>query len=685
MSENINDSALTTHGEFREVVTRLAAAAAAYYDGDGGLLMSDEEYDTLADQVAAARAAHPDWDDLGVTTQVAAGQSAGGTLVHPTPMLSMQKSKETSSVETFVHTLPPGVEVIVEPKLDGVAIRAEYTDGALTLLATRGDGHTGENVPLTVVDSISGLPEQIGLPGQVEIRGEIFMTENDFEYSNTQRVAAGSHGFANPRNAVSGTLRRETVKYPAKMSFAAYDASGGPLDATDDYLIRMRTIAKSKVSTAVGMLNTHNPKNGEGAKKISTDPTRSAETVLTRIRMLGQVRENLDFGIDGAVVKVVSYQARETIGVGTRAPKWATAFKYPPQEATGVLASISVGVGRTGKMSLVGVLEQPVQLDGSLVGRATLHNVDYIAQENLCLGSRVLVRKQGDIIPRITGALEGQPDGLVPWTPPTICPNCGQPWNKTQVIWRCESPECSLAAQLTYWCSKNAMDVDIAGATVCEAIAEAGLAANVADLYTLTVNDLATLPTGTVTSTGKPRLLGKANAQKIVDGLEASKKQPFNRVITGLGIPLTGRSVGRWLANSFKTMEALRSADVDTIADIEMLGPVKARSIVDGLARLGPVIDRLAEYGVTMQVEDTSGGSAVPLSGGVYVVSGSVPGYTRTTIAERIEALGGKASSSVSAKTTALITSETDTSKAKKAAQLGIPIIDPEAFADMIR
>lgn len=667
--------------DFTSTVERLTAAAKAYYDGDGDLLMSDDEYDELVDAVTQTRAIHPDWDDQGVTTAVAAGQSAGGTLIHPTPMLSMSKSKNIEDVESFIAGLPAGVDVVVEPKLDGVAIRAEYSDGELVLLATRGDGHTGENVPLSVLPSISGLPQTIGLPGKIELRGEIFMTEKDFEYSNTARVGYGSKGFANPRNAVSGTLRRETVKYDARMSFAAYDASGGVLEASDDYLIRMRTVGKHNVMTAMSMLNTHTP---QGGKRIGLEPTRSVKEVLARIASLGEVRANLDYGIDGAVVKVVSYAARADLGVGTRAPKWATAFKYPPQEATGVLADVEVAVGRTGKMSLVGVLEHPVQLDGSLVSRATLHNVDYVVQENLGIGSRVLVRKQGDIIPRITSALGAQPAGVTVWEPPSVCPNCGEPWNKDQVIWRCESPGCSLAAQLTYWCSKSAMDVDIAGAAVCEAIAEQGLAANVADLYTLTAEDLAALPTGTTTSTGKPRLLGKANAKKIVDGLEASKTQPLNRVITGLGIPLTGRSVGRWLANHFKSMDALRAADVETLSNIEMLGPIKAQTIVDGLARLAPVIDRLAEYGVTMSAPDTVPAGGADLSGKTYVVSGSVPGYTRTTISERIEALGGKASSSVSAKTTALVTSETDTSKAKKAAQLGIPVIAPEDFAAMI-
>lgn len=681
---NTTPASITNLTEFTETVQKLADAAQAYYDGDGTLLMSDDEYDTLVELVTEAKTVHPDWDDQGILTEVAAGQSVGGTVTHPTPMLSMSKSKEITDITSFVTNLPAGAEVVLEPKLDGLAIRAEYVDGKLSMVVTRGDGRTGELVPLTSASSISGLPAEIPLKGTVELRGEVFMTEKDFEASNAARMATNKPSFANPRNAVSGALRRDEDKitYAAQYSFACYDASGNVLNLSDDYLIRMKTIQKYGVTTAMMMLNLGTAKS---EAKISETPTREADKIVERINELGTRRESLDYGIDGAVVKVTSYKVREQMGVGTRAPKWATAFKFKPQEATGILDRIEVAVGRTGRMSLTGVLREAVDLDGSRVGRASLHTVKFVRDEGLSEGARVLVRKQGDIIPRITGALGEQPKGLTPWVPPANCMNCGKPWNKDEVIWRCESPECSLAQALAYWCGKSALDVDVAGETVCEAIAEHELAKNVADLYTLTVEQLSTLPTGTTTSTGKARTLGKANAKKIVDGLEKSKTQPFNRVITGLGIRMTGRTIGRVLASHFKNMDALRAATVDDLASIDMIGPIKAQSIVDGLVQLAPVIDRLADYGVTMKVEEKDKGNAVDLTGKTYVVSGSVPGYNRTTISERIEELGGKATSSVSKKITALVSSETTTSKAKKAMEIGVPVIDPETFAEMIK
>jgi DNA ligase (NAD+) len=400
--------------------------------------------------------------------------------------------------------------------------------------------------------------------------------------------------------------------------------------------------------------------------------------VTSLIDRLQAARPALGFPIDGAVIKADDDAARAEIGEGSRAPKWAVAWKYAPDTAVTTVRGIEVTVGRTGRLGFRFVID-PTPVAGSVVTYVTAHNAPWITAADIRVGDKVFVYKAGDVIPRVTTLVAGsRPADSVPWTPPETCPKCGEALDKTSLLWRCHTPSCSITGALTYWASRDCLDIDSLGEAVCEALAEHLGLKSVADLYDLTTDQLAALPMGP-TTTGGTRLLGRATAEKITANLEASKAQPLNRVITGLGIRLTGRSVGRWLASSFRTMDALRAATVPEVAAIQGLGDVKGQAITDGLLALGPVIDRLAAHGLTMAVPET--GSAKPLEGRTYVVSGTVPGYTRTTVAEAIEALGGKASSSVSATTTALVTSETATSKAVKAARLGIPVIDPAEFA----
>ncbi|WP_432577617.1 helix-hairpin-helix domain-containing protein [Kineococcus arenarius] len=380
-------------------------------------------------------------------------------------------------------------------------------------------------------------------------------------------------------------------------------------------------------------------------------------------------------------MKADSLATRRRLGQHTGSPRWALAYKYAPDTAVTTLREIEISVGRTGRLGFRAVLD-PVSVGGTTITHVTMHNAPWITERDLRIGDEVWVYRAGDVIPRVTSAnLAARPADAQPWVAPTHCPQCGEELDTTSLLWRCHTPSCSIAGALDYWASPDALDIDGIGDAVCVALAESGLATSVADLYDLTLAQWAALPLG-VTKTGATRTLGELNAAKVLEGLEASKQQPLNRVITGLGIRMTGRSVGRWLASRFGSMDALRAASVEELAAINKLGTIKAQHIADGLARLSPVIDRLAAHGLTMTVPDD--GADKPLAGKTYVVSGAVPGYTRTTIAERIEALGGTASSSVSAKTTALVTAETDTAKARKAAQLGIPVIDPAIFAAIL-
>ncbi|GLY04482.1 DNA ligase 2 [Actinoplanes sp. NBRC 101535] len=651
-----------TLDEFTEAVALARRAARAYYD-TGDAEMTDADYDLVADRIAATVAEHPEWDDQGVTTEVAAGASAGGDVRHPTPMLSLDKIKTAEEVTAFVETLG-GDECLVEVKLDGLAIRAEYQAGRLVLAALRGDGSTGEDVTGQVRRGVAGLPAELPSAWSGEVRGEVYMTVDDFETSSANRVEAGGKAFVNSRGAVAGAIRSVDRTYETPMSFAAYEISGEGVTADDSHQERMAHAAQLGFPAARGLVP-------EAAVVC-----RTAEEVIAAIEAIGDRRAGLAFPIDGAVLKADRETTRRRLGLASRTPYWATAFKYPPDTASTVLRDIEVRIGRTGRISLRAIID-PVYVAGTTVARATLHNPDWVVGQGLAIGQTVAVWRAGDVIPRVTSPVGEQPHGLTPWAPPEQCPQCGEAWDKSSLLWRCHTPSCAVVNRIVYAASRECLDIDGLGEEIVVALVEAGLVKDLADLFTLTVEQVAALRTG-----DGNRQVGTAIAGRVMAGIEAGRTQPFNRVITALGIRMTGRSVGRWLASRFKSMTALRAASVEEIAEIEKLGLIKARYIVDGLVAMADVIDRLAARGVTMEVLDDGGDK--PLAGQTFVVSGSVPGYTRTTVSERIEALGGTASGSVSAKTTALVTAETTTSKAKKAAQLEIPIIDPEEFARML-
>lgn len=657
-----------TQAEFDAAVTVAHTAASNYYHS-ATLTHTDADYDALIDAITASVAAHPDWDARGLLDTVAAGTPTGGTVTHPTPMLSMDKTTNPTDMAAFVTRVAS--PVAVEMKMDGLSLRATYTDGQLVALTTRGDGTVGEAVSLDM--DITGLPRTIALPGTWDVRGEAFMTDIDFERSNINRVAAGKTPFANSRNGVAGTIRRDTVTYDAYLSFAAYDADNAHAD--NDYTARMAALAAAGFDTVLART---------AAAGIDTTPTTNPADVLARITAIGQARATLPYGIDGAVVKATSTTVRAAIGSGSRAPKWAFAYKYAAVEASSVLRDIAITVGKTGRMGLTAIID-PVDVDGATVSKATLHNPAFIADQGLGRGSRVIVVRRGDVIPYVTAALDGGNDGVTPWTPPAVHDVCGQPWNSSEIVWRCDSPECSQVGKVVYYASRDVMDIDGLGTEIATALVESGLVTTVADLYELTVDQIAAVPVG-VTTTGKPKLIGSTVATKLAAGIEQSKTQPLNRVVTGLSIRKMGRTMGRRVASHFGTLDAIRAATAADFENVEGVASEKARYYVEGFAANAATLDRLIAAGITTSIEPAAPVStgSVDLTGHVYVVSGSVPGYTRTSINERIEELGGKASSSVTAKTTALVTAETATSKAKKAAELGVTVLDPTEFAAYI-
>lgn len=645
--------------QFRALVARARSAAAAYYN-DSDLLMTDAEYDALIGQIAAVKAEHPDWDDEGVLERVAAGVGAGD-IQHSSQMLSLAKVKTEEDILAFIRSIPAPQDINVEPKMDGLAISAKYVAGLLTQVVTRGDGSAGEDVTAQA-GNVDGLPTMLRKPVDLEVRGEVYMTETDFEIANHNRTAAGKPAFANPRNATAGTLRAQGRTYEAPMSFAAYEALYDR--SPDSYrmrLVYLHGLGIQTVSNLVSVPRTLPP--------------------LEAVKEIGRLRPTLGFPIDGAVLKVNSEILRRRLGETSHSPRWAVAFKYAADTSTTRLLDIDLAIGRTGRLSLTAILE-PVYVGGTTISRATLHHPQFVLDADLRIGDEVYVYRAGDVIPRVTTpVLSARPEGLSRWTPPETCPQCGEPLEKEGLIWRCLSPECSVAGRIRYFADRDVMDVDGLDVVTAEALAESGMVNSIADLYSLTREQLANFPVGT-TSTGQPRVLGQKTADRILSSLaEQTKTQPFARVITSLGIRNVGRSMGRRLAERFRNMDALRSATVEELASVEGIGPTKAERIKAGLTQMELIINRLIQAGVQTEIEEAAPmDSSLPLAGKKVCVTGVVAGMTRWEADHAIAQLGGTPTDSVTKTTNLLVIGDKPGSKVEKAEKYGVPTMTGDEF-----
>lgn len=651
--------------DLHELADRLRDAARAYYDTDT-LLMSDEEYDDGIEQLRIAVAEDPaldgTFDDL--LTSVAGGQSAGGDVTHSTMMGSLAKVISQDDVAAFVERIE--APVVVEPKLDGLALRAVYTNGQLTQVAKRGDGLTGEDITAKA-RNLNFLPDTlVGVPASMEVRGEVFIRTDDFATANEVRVSAGGATFVNERNAASGILNRGDGAYAGVMTFAVYDVLlPEPQDTYSDALEVARQAGFTVISALIPELDTHE----------ATD----VETVMKRVDRIGELRQNLGFPIDGAVVKANRFADRERLGVGSKDPHWAVAYKYKPDTATTTVAGITTDVGKTGRLS-IRIQVDPVFVGGTTISYASGHNVSWMQAKDVRVGDTVVVKRANDVIPYVDKVLlEQRPEGAEAWVPPEKDP-AGNDWDKSTLLWRSTTPELSVLGLLEYGVSRDCLDIEGIGSEIAAALVEQGLVTDISGLFTLTRDQLSTL------ELDSGRVVGEKTADKIMAEIQGAKEAAWNRVITALGIRATGRTMGRRLAAAFPNMSALRSATVDDLATVDGIGTKKAAVIREGLDKLDTngVLDRLDTAGVNMGDNggDTSGPR--PLDGEAVVVTGSVPGLNRTQVQERIESLGGRASGSVSTSTTLLVADPAATSsKVTKAKKLGIRIISPEEFLNL--
>jgi len=687
MSETPPSTVLADHAAYAEAV-RLAVDAAAAYYRDGTSPLDDDAYDRLVRGIAAYERDHPDQVLPDSPTGKVAGGAVTGDVPHTVPMLSLDNVFGPAQLADWAASLErrlgrPVTAWSVEPKLDGLAISARYRHGRLVRLVTRGDGTAGEDVS-HAIGTIAGLPERLADPVSVELRGEAMMTTAQFEAACAKRRAYDGTTFANPRSAAAGTLRTRERPYVCELTFFAYGALPYP-DDESELAVRLRGLPHSEVMRWVA---------GQGVATTAATPVAGVvvstlEQVTERIAEIAAARPGLDFGIDGIVVKCDLAADQAEAGFSSRAPRWAIAYKLPPTEKITKLLAVEWNTGRTGVIAPRAVLE-PVELDGSVVTYATLHNAADIARRGLMLGDSVTVYKAGDVIPRVEAPVVHLRTGAErPIPVPTACPTCGGPIDTSQERWRCvRGRACRAIASISYAVARDQLDIETLGENRIAQLLDAGLIADFADLFFLTRDQLLTLDR-----------MGETSTDNLLAAIEKAKSRPLSKVFCALGVRGTGRSMSRRIARHFGTMDAIRAADAAAFQQVEGIGPEKAPVIVAELAELAPVIDKLIAAGVNMtepgfRPAASSSGAAsaptpeLPLAGMTVVVTGAMTGplasLSRTEMNDLIERAGGKASSAVSARTSLVVAGEKAGSKRAKAESLGVRIATPEEFAGLV-
>ncbi|MFG2570152.1 NAD-dependent DNA ligase LigA [Streptomyces sp. NPDC048567] len=690
--EDMTNSAvvLADPASYAAAVEEAAQAAAAYY-ATGESTLDDDAYDRLARGIAAYEREHPQEVLPTSPTGKVAGGAAVGDVPHTVPMLSLDNVFSAEQFATWTASLErrigrPVTAWSVEPKLDGLAVAARYHEGRLERLITRGDGTAGEDVS-HATGTVVGLPARLAEPVTIEIRGEILMTTEQFEQANTVRTEHGGAPFANARNGAAGTLRAKDRAYTVEMTFFAYGAL--PLPDSGALAAELTELPHSQVLARVAELGVHTAADTEVAPRTAT----TVEEVQARIEEVAALRAALPFGIDGIVIKADLAADQRDAGSGTRAPRWAIAYKLPAVEKVTRLLGVEWNVGRTGIIAPRAVLE-PVEIDGSTVSYATLHNPADITRRDLRIGDHVMVYKAGDIIPRIEAPVAHLRTGdEQPIEFPEACPQCGSEIDSSEQRWRCvRGRDCRIVASVSYAAGRDQLDIEGLGTTRVVQLVDAGLVADFADLFMLEREQLLTLDR-----------MGETSTDNLLAAIDTARAQPLSRVFCALGVRGTGRSMSRRIARYFAEMDRIRAADEEELQRVDGIGKEKAAGVVAELAELAPLIDRLVAAGLNMtepgatpppppgeeaDEETAADAEGAPLAGMTVVVTGAMTGaletLSRNQMNELVERAGGKSSSSVSKRTTLLVAGEKAGSKRTKAEDLGVRIATPEEFAELI-
>ncbi len=633
--------------------------------------MSDYEYDKLYAELKALEEKHPEDFDPASPTQRVGGKPLDKfeKVTHTVRMNSLSDVFSFEEVEDFIDrtdALVQNAEYSVEPKIDGLSVALTYENGILTRGATRGDGIVGEDVTLNI-KTVRSIPLVLPEPLTLTVRGEVYMPRAAFEKLNDARELAGESLFANPRNAAAGSLRQLDSRITAErnLDIFVFNLQEGNLytdrenpDSHTEILDRLRELGFSVLKNRVCVTG--------------------AAAVLNHIRTIGTLRDELSYDIDGVVIKMDSLSDRVTVGEGTNAPKWAAAYKFPPEQKQTKLLDITVAVGRTGVITPNAVLE-PVRLAGTTVSRATLHNIGFIREKGIMLGDTVTVQKAGDIIPEVVSAHPEKRTGNErEFHMPEHCPSCGEPLfydENEAAATRCLNNQCpaQLSRALEHFASKGAMNIDGLGPQIIELLLRNHVIQDAADLYSLRIEDIEGL-----------ERMGKKSAENLIAAIEASKSAGLERLLHALGIRNIGEVAAAALAARYGTLEACFDATVEDLCAIEDFGEITATCVVDFFSHESNrnLCRRLIDAGLV--TEAVAAPTATDLAGLTFVLTGTLPTLTRDEAAAMIKAKGGKVAGSVSSKTSYVVAGEAAGSKLTKANALGIPVIDEDGLRKML-
>ena len=642
----------------------------AYYVLDNPVV-SDAVYDEYMNELLALEAAHPELVTPDSPTQRVGGDVLDGftKVEHTYPMLSLSNAFGEADLRDFDRKIRQAIgdnfSYVCELKIDGLAISLRYVDGVFVQGATRGDGTIGEDITANL-KTIRAIPLRLKEPVTIEVRGEAYMPKTSFEKLNKARAERGEDLFANPRNAAAGSLRQLDPKIASSRNLSTFiysiggDGESYGIDGHAEMLDYLATLGF--------------PSNKERQTCATIDD------VLAFIEKWTENRPNLSYEIDGIVIKVNSFAHQDELGFTAKSPRWAIAYKFPAEEVTTKLLDVDLTIGRTGVITPTAILE-PVQVAGTTVGRASLHNEDLIREKDIRIGDTVIVRKAGDIIPQVVGVvLAERPENAVPYEMPNACPACGGEVARIEedVALRCVNPLCEakVAEGIKHFVSRNAMNVDGLGDKVVEQLLREGLVSNVADLYLLQFDQLVAL-----------ERMGEKSANNLLSALEASKQNSLEKLVFGLGIRHVGEKAAKILAEHYETMDAFSKAELESLTEIHEIGDKMAQSIVEYFANeeVQTLLARLADVSINMTYKGkkvvVEAGSN-PFAGKTIVLTGKLTQLTRNEAKAKIEALGGNVAGSVSKKTDLVIAGEDAGSKLEKAQSLNLEIWDENQLID---
>lgn len=674
MSDQINfDNLIDEKAEAREriayLVKTLTYHSNRYYNEDDPEI-EDFEYDALQNELKALEAKYPEFITKDSPTQKVGGKAATSMFSPVTHTVRMESLQDAFSFEeldefgnrTSAALKASGAAYVVEPKIDGLSVSLEYVNGVFTRGSTRGDGDVGEDITENL-KTIKSIPRKLNeaVPF-IEVRGEVYMPREVFLQLVAKQELNDEKPFKNPRNAAAGSLRQKDPHITAERNLDIFVFNVQQIDGNFDAYEHKQSLDYLK---------------NLGFKTVPFyTPCKDIKEAQAEITRIGENRYTLPFDIDGAVIKVNDFNLREELGSTAKYPKWAIAYKYPPEEKETVVKDIAVQVGRTGVLTPVAEFE-PVLVAGSVIARATLHNQDFISEKGIRIGDTIKIRKAGDVIPEVVSVVK-HGENATPYYLPTICPSCGAEVYREngEAAVRCTNPECpaQLLRVLIHFCSKPAMDIDGLGQSVVELLINEDLIHNPADIYGLRAIDIAGLDR-----------MGEKSAENLIDAIEKSKENDLSKLISAFGIRHVGEKAAKLLSEHFGSMDAILSASVIDVLGIEGFGQIMAESVVEFFTKPETIdlINKLKDYGLNMnsmkeKIDDR-------FAGQTFVLTGTLPTYTRQEAGALIEKYGGKVSGSVSKKTSYVLAGEEAGSKLTKAQELGITVIDEVQFLEMIK